>query len=89
MLPILQHLQPVGFVKFPCELSVVGPQRNRVYALIQKDLALHLPSVLCGQGGGEVAPRDRLAALGEAQEGGSPILSLHHTSHLFSRLAGA
>ncbi len=29
------------------------------------------------------------AALREAQEGGSPILSLHHTSHLFSRLAGA
>lgn len=29
------------------------------------------------------------AALRETQEGGSPILSLHHTSHLFSRLAGA
>lgn len=29
------------------------------------------------------------AALRETEEGGSPILSLHHTSHLFSRLAGA
>lgn len=28
------------------------------------------------------------AALRETQEGRSPILSLHHMSHLFSRLAG-
>lgn len=32
---------------------------------------------------------ERQAALRETQAGGSPILSLHHTSHLFSRLAGA
>lgn len=46
-----------------------------------------LPTVLCGQGG-RVGSEGQ-AALRESQEGESPILSLHHTSHLFSRLAGA
>lgn len=41
------------YVKPPCKQSIALP-------LIQKDLALRLPTVLCGQGGREVARRDRL-----------------------------